>query len=104
VAKRRNKEQIMPERCVCGATDCKICGPLQGYKLPAIIVDEIEAELATSQEVEEAFDRFSHQMYQELNKQIALAINSGDSAALGKQLVEQFEKEIMKRRYSAARD
>lgn len=23
------------ERCMCGATDCKICGPLQGYSLSA---------------------------------------------------------------------
>ena len=23
-------EQI-PEPCMCGATDCNICGPLQGY-------------------------------------------------------------------------
>ena len=23
------------ERCMCGATDCRICGPLQGYALSA---------------------------------------------------------------------
>jgi len=22
-----------PEPCMCGATDCRICGPLQGYRV-----------------------------------------------------------------------
>jgi hypothetical protein len=24
-----------PEPCMCGATDCRICGPLQGYRVKA---------------------------------------------------------------------
>ena len=26
-------EKVMKERCMCGATDCLICGPLQGFSL-----------------------------------------------------------------------
>lgn len=33
------------ERCMCGATDCRICGPLQGYALSAEPTER-ELELA----------------------------------------------------------
>ncbi len=28
------------EPCLCGATDCPFCGPMQGYRLPE--ADEVE--------------------------------------------------------------
>jgi hypothetical protein len=34
-----------PERCLCGAPDCKSCGPAQGYPLHYRLCPECDAEL-----------------------------------------------------------
>ena len=43
------------ERCMCGATDCRICGPLQGYALSAEPTKR-ELELALDDVVETILD------------------------------------------------
>ena len=44
------------ERCMCGATDCPICGPLQGYSVRHKEVDYEYEEMALEEVVETILD------------------------------------------------
>jgi len=44
------------ERCMCGATDCPVCGPLQGYSIRNKEFDRDYEEMALEEVVETILD------------------------------------------------
>ena len=47
---------MVAERCMCGATDCPICGPLQGYSVRSKEFDLDYEEMALEEVVETILD------------------------------------------------
>lgn len=47
---------MVAERCMCGATDCPICGPLQGYSVRHKEVEYEYEEMALEEVVETILD------------------------------------------------
>ena len=81
----------IPERCMCGATDCPSCGPAQGYRYPPLS-DAEEAQIeARAQELfdermqsRESFDDLLAGMETDtINHQLHRALMSLDNACAG---------------------